>query len=72
MTDSESAGTDQSDLLERLATWAKDDDAHWAEWRRKARQSYAFVSSDQWSRDERRGWTRPNGFPPPSTASGRW
>ena len=47
------AAPDHADLLERLAGWARDDDAHWAEWRRKARQSFAFVASDQWSRDER-------------------
>jgi len=44
---------DHTDLLDRLACWAKDDDAHWNEWRRRARQAYAFVASDQWSRDER-------------------
>lgn len=44
---------DHTDLLEKLAQWARDDDAHWADWRRRARQSYAFVASDQWSRDER-------------------
>lgn len=53
MTEQPASAPDHTDLLERLANWARDDDAHWAEWRRKARQSYAFVASDQWSRDER-------------------
>lgn len=55
MTVSETAPAlpDHTDLIEKLAYWAREDDAHWAEWRRKARQSYAFVASDQWSRDER-------------------
>ncbi len=57
MTDTtETAGApapDHTDLLEKLSGWARDDDAHWMEWRRKARQSYAFVASDQWSREER-------------------
>jgi hypothetical protein len=44
---------DDSALLEKLGCWAKDDDTHWSEWRKAARQSYAFVASDQWSKEER-------------------
>lgn len=44
---------DHTDLLEKLGQWARDDDQHWLDWRRRARQSYAFVASDQWSREER-------------------
>lgn len=41
------------DLCEKLDKWAQSDDNHFRDWRKRARESFAFVASDQWSRTER-------------------
>lgn len=40
-------------LATKLDKWAAEDDKHYSTWRKKARESFAFVASDQWSREER-------------------
>jgi hypothetical protein len=40
-------------LAQRLDGWEQEDSKHWANWRTRAKESFAFVSSDQWSREER-------------------
>lgn len=42
-----------ADLASRLDAWEKEDNEHWAEWRKKAKESYAFTCADQWSKEER-------------------
>lgn len=44
---------DDAAILAKLDAWNKDADQHWRDWRVKARESYGFVASDQWSKDER-------------------
>lgn len=44
---------DDDALLARFDGWERDQDAKWGPWRKKARESYAFVANDQWSTDER-------------------
>ena len=43
------------DVWKRIEAWDQDADEHWSAWRKQARQSYAFVANDQWSRDEKTG-----------------
>lgn len=45
--------TSPADLVQRLDAWEQEDDQHWADWRTKAKESYAFVCSDQWTKEER-------------------
>lgn len=40
-------------LCEKLDKWADSDDNHFGGWRKRAKESFAFVASDQWSRDEK-------------------
>ena len=40
-------------LCEKLDKWGQSDDNHFRDWRKSARESFAFVASDQWSRTER-------------------
>ncbi len=41
------------DLGERLAKWEAEDDNHWSGWRKQARESFAFVAGEQYSKDEK-------------------
>lgn len=41
------------DLVQKLNGWAQEDDKHWSKWKKMAKESFAFVSSDQWTTDEK-------------------
>lgn len=41
------------DLYLQLSKWFKADEAHSAEWRKQAREDYAFAAGDQWTAEEK-------------------
>lgn len=41
------------DLAQKLDEWQREDDRHWAGWRKRAVESYAFVASEQWASEEK-------------------
>ena len=48
-----SPSDDEESLLQRLKRWERLARNHWSKWREEARLSYAFVSGDQWSSDDK-------------------
>jgi hypothetical protein len=43
---------DEGELLERFASWDRNIDAHWNDWRKEARKLYNFYACRQWDEDE--------------------
>lgn len=43
----------EGELLAKFASWDKAMDAHWSDWRKEARQCFAFVAGDQWTPEDK-------------------
>lgn len=49
----EADGPDASALLPKFKRWFRKDREHWADWRKEAREDFAFVAGEQYSHEER-------------------